>query len=321
MSKLEIPPTEFAQELISGNVKAAMKSLGASSSDLWKVEPAKLRRLKDFNGRIRTPAYLEHLASIKESIRENGYYPDKPLAGYVAKDDDGSDVVYVTEGHTRFEAVDELIAEGVEFGTIPVVIKPKGTTMEDLTIALVTSNEGRPFTTYEKALMVKRLVGMGMDEATIAKRLSFKTGKAYVDDLLLLAGAPKAVRDLLIADKIAATMAIAELKASGPKAAERLKAAVDTAAEKGKAKASPKHLEKPAGKPKKAKVAPTPSPEAEKPALSATDALLDAQNCGLDAVDDEGKLLKFAATILARFGIEVYDEVAEEPKPDPASDL
>lgn len=312
MTKLEIPSADYNQELISGNVKAAMKSIGASSSDLWKVEPAKLRRLSGFNGRIRTPAYLEHLASIKESIRENGYYPDKPLAGYVAKDDDGNDVVYVTEGHTRFDAVDELIEEGVEFGTIPVVIKPKGTTMEDLTIALVTSNEGRPFTTYEKALMVKRLVGMGMDEATIAKRLNFKTGKAYVDDLLLLAGAPKAVRDLLIADKIAATMAIAELKANGPKAVERLKAAVDTATEKGKAKASPKHLEKAASKPKKAKVAPTPSPEAEKPALNAMDALLDAQNCGLDSVEDEAKILKFAATLLARFGVELFEDAAAD---------
>lgn len=325
MNKIEIPSTDFELNLVAANVKAAMKGAEASSSDLWKVHPSKLRRIEGFNGRIRTPAYLEHLASIKNSIRENGYYPDKPLAGFVAKDpDSGEEVIYVTEGHTRFDAVDELIAEGEEFASVPVVIKPKGTTMEDLTVALVTSNDGRPFTTYEKALMVKRLHGMGMDEAIIAKRLGFKTGKAYVDDLLMLAGAPKAIRELLIADKITATMAIDELKKDGSRATARLKAAVTTAEAKGKTRASPKHLEKPAKAPRKAAAEPQPAPGPIKPQVDAADVLADAKACGFE-IDaggfvtnlevTDGMLLKLVATSLNRVGAEVY---ATE---DPASDL
>ena len=104
MSKLEIPSAEFTPELVSGSVKTAMKDAGAKSADLWKVHPSKLRVIEGFNGRIRTPAYEEHLQRIKQSIIENGYYPDKPLAGYVAKEGD-ENVIYVTEGHTRHEAV------------------------------------------------------------------------------------------------------------------------------------------------------------------------------------------------------------------------
>lgn len=320
MSKLDIPSADFAPDLARGNLKMAMASAGATNPHaLWTVPPSQLRVIDGFNGRIRTPAYLEHLAGVKNSIRENGYYQDKPLAGYVAKED-GEDVIYVTEGHTRFEAVAELTAEGHEIEKVPVVIKPNGTSMEDLTVALVTSNDGRPFTTYEKALMVKRLVGMGLDEATIAKRLGFKTGKSYVDDLLTLAGAPKAVRDLVIAEKITATMAIDELKGSGAKAAERLKAAVDTAAANGKSKATPKHLDK-STKPKKAKAAKTEAPSGPiKPQVDADDVLADAQKCGFVINEDvsEDMILKLAATLLDRVGAEVY---AEEPASDPAADL
>lgn len=326
MAKLEIPAADFALNLTLGSTKAAMKEAGASSADLWKVHPSKIKRIPGFNGRIRTPSYLAHLADIKSSIRENGYYPDKPLAGFVARDDEsGKDVIYLTEGHTRLDAVDELIAEGLEIDTVPIVIKPKGTDMEDLTVALARSNDGRPFTVFETALLVKRLFLMGMDEKTIAKRMNFKTGKRYVDDMLLLAGAPKAIRDMLIADKITGTMAIDQLKTEGGKATETLKAAVETAAASGKGRASPKHLpksQKPAKPAKKA--APAPAAEAvktdkaEKPSVRAMDVLLDAEKCGY-VIGGEGdeNLLKFAATLLDRFGIEVYDEQAD----DPASDL
>jgi Predicted transcriptional regulators len=335
MAKLEIPTDEFDLELVRGNVKKAMADAGAKSGDFWSVPPSMLRVIDGFNGRIRTPAYLEHLARIKDSIRENGYYQDKPLAGFVAKGENGDDVIYVTEGHTRFEAVRELIEEGVEIERVPVVVKPNGTTMEDLTFALVTSNEGRPFTTFETALMVKRLVGMGVDEATIAKRLGFKAGKAYVDDLLSLAGAPKAIRDMVIAEKISATLAIQELKKHGAKAVDRLKAAVAKAEASGKKKASAKHLDKPAKQSKKAasgKDAAEAGKAAQGREIDSDTVLYDAKACGLLEQASSDVILAFAATLLNRFGVEVYIEVEEAPaeevesvqeaaEEDPADDL
>jgi len=316
MARLEIPSSDFVPELVRGAVKVAMKNAGAKSADLWNVPPDKLRVIPGFNGRIRTPAYEAHVETVTQSIIENGYYPDKPLAGYVAKEDD-EDVIYVTEGHTRFEAVRNAAERGHVVEFVPVVIKPNGTSMEDLTIALVTSNDGRPFTPYEKALMVKRLIGMGLDVPTIAKRLTMT--EKYVNDLLTLAGAPKAVRDLVVAEKVAPTLAIAELTKHGGKAAERLKAAVEKAAASGKKKATAKHVE--GGK--KARKVSAPD-ESEKREIDAQAVLADARQCGFavgQIVDVDDKLIRFAATLLDRFGITVYQIEQQQQAEDPAADL
>jgi len=148
----------FNRELTPGNTKAAMKDVGAASSDLWKVEPAKLRTLKGFNARIINDTYTSRVRWIADSIKANGFYPDKPLTGFVALED-GKEVIYVTGGHRRFEAVFLAIEEGADVPTVPVVIKPRGTSMEDLTVDLVVGNEGEPLTTYEQAAMVKSGTG------------------------------------------------------------------------------------------------------------------------------------------------------------------
>jgi ParB family chromosome partitioning protein len=310
MAKPEIPSTEFSTELARGNLKTAMAEAGAKNPHaLWMVPYGQIKIIPGFNTRIRTPEYEAHIEATKESIKENGFYQDKPLTGYVALED-GQQVIYLTDGHTRHEAAGRAIDEGYSLENLPIVIKPNGTSMEDLTIALVTSNNGRALTPYETAVVVKRLLGMGLDEATIAKRLNFKTGKRYVDDLLSLIGAPKAVRDLVIAGKVSSSMAIDELKANGTKAVETLKAAVETAQASGKAKASPKHL----SKSKKPATARKPAFPKE---IDAKDVLADAEAAGFAVgteVDD--KLVTFAATLLDRVGVTVFKQEA-----DPASDL
>ena len=87
---------DFTRELTPGNTKAAMKAVGASSSDLRKVEPARLRVLEGFNARVKNEAYTARVRWIADSIKANGYYPDKPLTGFVALED-GVEVIYVTE--------------------------------------------------------------------------------------------------------------------------------------------------------------------------------------------------------------------------------
>lgn len=325
MAKMQIPSADFSPELSRGNLKAAMADAGAKNPhSLWSVPPDQLRVIEGFNGRIRTPEYLEHLATVQASIRENGYYQDKPLAGFVAKDN-GADIIYVTEGHTRFEAVRNLITEGMEFETIPVVIKPNGTSVEDLTIALVTSNEGRPFTPYETALMVKRLVGMGLDVPTIAKRLA-KT-QTYIDDLLTLVAAPKAVRDMVVVGHVSATLAISEVKAHGSQATGRLKAGLEKALAKGKSKVTGKHMEKPE-KPTKGKKpkkdAPVPEATDDDAAQVSVERVLEiADRCGfgVGTKDLDDKLVSLAATLLDEVGASVYYTESAAQTADPAAGL
>ena len=60
------------ENLTAGNIKAAMKEVGAVSADLWQVKPDRLRVLPDFNARDRTEAYEARVRWIANSIKENG---------------------------------------------------------------------------------------------------------------------------------------------------------------------------------------------------------------------------------------------------------
>ena len=90
--------------------------------------------------------------------------------------------------------------------------------MEDLTIALVTSNSGEKLRPFEVAKVCKRLIGYGMTEADIAKRLMLT--RAYVLDLLNLLAAPAEIREMVSGGKISATEATKTIKKHGKDAAE-----------------------------------------------------------------------------------------------------
>lgn len=229
---------DFSRELSPGNVKAAMKDCGAVSRDLWQVPVGNLRVIEGFNPRSRDEAYFAHVNGLADSMVSEGYYPDKPLKGFVALED-GENVIYVTEGHCRHEALPIAIKRGAQIEAVPVVVAPRGTSMEDLTVALSRSNDGKPFSPYENAVICKRLVRFGLDEETVANRLGFT--EAYVKDLLLLVAAPKVIRDMVEAGKVSATTAIEALKARGDKAADFLQDSLARAQAAGKSKVTAKH--------------------------------------------------------------------------------
>lgn len=228
---------DFTRELTPGNTKTAMKAVGAASSDLWKVAPDQLRTLDGFNVRIKNDAYAARVRWIADSIKANGFYPDKPLTGFVALED-GEEVIYVTGGHRRHEGVLLAIEEGADVPTVPVVIKSRGTSMEDLTVDLVVGNEGEPLTTYEKAVVCKRLAGFGWESKEIARRLGYSTAQ-YVDGLLSLASAPLVVRRMVMESVISATTAIDAIKKHGDKAA--MKCCLIAAVKSG-ARVTAKHM-------------------------------------------------------------------------------
>lgn len=220
-----------------GAVKAATK--GMTSSDLWKAPRSSLYVDPEFNVREHDDDYKAHIETIAKSIEENGFYPDKPIAGFVARMD-GKDVIVVTDGHSRLAGYDLAVSRGLEPFDLPVVTKPRGTSMEDLTIALVTSNGGRPLQPYEVAKVCKRLVGYGMEPKDIAKRLGFTL--VYVNGLLDLIAAPKALRDLVSTGKVSATLAIETIKKHGKEAAKVLGAGVKEATASGKERVTKKHV-------------------------------------------------------------------------------
>jgi len=235
-------PTQFDRQLVNGNVKAAMAAAGAISADLWKVPRQHIVVMPGFN--VRDPeddTTKAHVRWIADSIKADGFFYDKPLVGFVAKNDEGREEICLTDGHCRLAAFDLAVEEGYEGTVLPVVIKPRGTNLEDLTVALVTGNTGKPLTPLEIAVVCKRLQSMGLDDATIAKRLNFKAVN-YVGELLDLIGSPREVRDLVRSGKVSATEARKALKQHGTQTAAVLADAVQIAAKAGKTRATAKHI-------------------------------------------------------------------------------
>jgi len=220
----------FDHTLMPGNVKAAMREAGASSRDLWQMDIDKLRVLPNFNVRTKNDAYKARVRKYANSMKAEGYYQSKPMAGYVAKENDEL-IVFITDGHCRFDAVKLAISEGAEIAKIPVVVSPQGTNMDDLDVELVKGNDGCPLSPFELAIVCKRRSRNGWDLAQIANRLDFT--EQYVEGLLLLMSAPKEIRDMVETDQVSASNAIAELRKHGDKAALRLQHALAQAKDKG----------------------------------------------------------------------------------------
>lgn len=239
--KMAIPSSKVDITLAAGSTEPAMKAATAKSSKLYHVPVASIEPIPGFNVRVDSPEYRAHRDMIAESIRTNGFDGSKPLAGYVHKTDDGN-VIYVTDGHTRLDAVKKLREEGLEIETLPIVIRSPAPSLADLTVALHTNNTGRPLTPFELGVVVKRLLrDEGADKKAIAERLAVTP--RYLDDVLLLVNSPKQVRTAVLDGNVSSTFAIQTLRKAGDKpekAAEIITAAVDKAKASGKAKATAK---------------------------------------------------------------------------------
>ena len=241
MSELFIkePSSEFNTQLVAGSVKKAMDAAGAKSRDLWQVPLDKIRVLPEFNVRLRTESYMAHMNTIARSIHKEGFYQHKPLDGYVANED-GENVIYLTGGYTRYEAAGIAISKGAEIKTLPVVINAQGTSREDLVAALFKANKARELLPYETAIVCKRMMNYGCDVSEIAATLDIVP--TYVEDLLLLIGGPLEIREMVIADQVAATTAIQALRRHGGKAVEHLQTGLARAKAAGSNRVTGKHL-------------------------------------------------------------------------------
>lgn len=241
------PELNLDKELTRGNMKAAMKSAGASSRDLHQVPYAEIRIIESFNVRTPGPELDAHINSLVESILEEGYYQDSPLSGFIAVED-GHDVIYIYDGHCRYEAVGIAIERGAEIERLPVVINP-GMTMEDLTVALARKASGKPLAPYELGIVCLRLQKMGRDEGAIAKRLGIT--EQYTKNLLSLMVAPSAIRKMVTSNQVSASVAIETIAKHKDKALDVLQRAHERASGAGKSKVTAKHID-PADKMKKA---------------------------------------------------------------------
>jgi hypothetical protein len=209
---------QFTLQLTPGNLKNGMKENGAKSNELWTVLLENLRPIAGFNVRVRNAKYFARVRKYADSMKEHGYLPHKPMAGYMGKDPEtGENVVFYTAGHTRHESIllaNSELPEEKQIKAVTVVMQPpKTTTMKQLNALLITENDAAALDPYEASIVCKRLFDDGSSVEEIAKEVNFST--EWVDSLLQLAAAPRELQLMIVDDVIKPTFAIETIKEHG----------------------------------------------------------------------------------------------------------
>lgn len=211
----------------------SIKKIAEGRSDLYRIAPQNLKVKEGWN--VRDVESLD-LEDLKVSIKELGV--KQPLTVQTEGEN-----IFVTDGHRRYFAVMELIAEGVEIKTVPVQVEDRYSNAADHIASMIVRNSGKPLTALEQARVFKRLLDYGLTETEVAAKVG--KSRQWVISMLELNAAPEDLKSLVKTGKVTATLAQQTLaKEGGEKATETLTKAVKKAEAEGKTKATAKHVEK-----------------------------------------------------------------------------
>lgn len=230
---------------VSASVKKGMKEIG-STNDMFMVDPRKVKVWKGFNTRIKDDVYWEGIKSLATSIMNNGFYKDKPLACIVVNES-GELVVYCVEGGRRLDAalmrMEWMTPEEADSFRIPAVPKERETSEVDLVYGLAQGNNAVAFRPYEMAILVKRLKQVyGQTNEEILERLGSMVSPSYLNHLLIVAGAPRKIAELIISDKLSVTHAVKIMNEYGSDAIAVLEKAESNAQAEGKEKITDRYM-------------------------------------------------------------------------------
>ena len=223
----------------------SLKEIASKRSDVFHISPAELQIKPGWNSRnLSDPENKAHISSLKMSIREVGVL--KPLSVFRE-----GDKTYISDGHCRHAAVLELLSEGVQILTVPVISEP-GRGANEADALLKQALDGKPKTAFELGFIFKRLLGYGWTEDQIALRSG--KGIQSVRQSLELQSAPVEVQKMVASGRVAPTLAVQVLAKEGDGATQTLAAAIDTAAQQGKTHATAQHIGATPHAPRKARL-------------------------------------------------------------------
>lgn len=222
---------------MSKNIVTQMRDAdGVTRTNGYTVDPRLIVVEPGFNHRdYNLQTNLDHVAEIKESIRQNGV--QNPL--WVRLD---AGKIVLVAGECRLRAVMELLEEGVDIKSVPAIQKTGSP--EKILLMSLTENTGKAPSQWEVGAGFQRLIDFGWSPAQIAKEMGQK--ESWVKHALELASADKETKDLLDQAAVTPSAAIYAIRHSGTGASLRLKAQVEEAREKAAAKPGKKKGETPA---------------------------------------------------------------------------
>jgi len=227
--------------------KGGISDLAIKKGDVLHINPRDLHVKDDWNLRnMEDPSNAEAVDRAAKMIVANGTAKMPPLLCYW---EDGK--AYVEDGHLRLAgALRAIDTYGHLVPTVPVTTSPKDGTEADRVLSQIVRNSGKPFTPIEQGKVFAKLRELGMTDDDIATKSGLS--RVYVAQLLDLQAAPAAVKKMVAAGEVSATLAIQTIKANkgdGKKTATALTEAVKTAKDKGKKKATAKDVAPAAKKP------------------------------------------------------------------------
>jgi ParB/RepB/Spo0J family partition protein len=232
-------------KIVAGVVKDALAAANATKTTIQVVPIDAIQIIPGFNARkTDTREHAEKIDGLIQSMKKDGYDPAHPLTGFVGKDEDDQDAIFVTDGHGRLEAARRANDEGADIKAVPMVLRPASTTMKQHNVNLIRENSGKELTLAEKAIVVKRLLKLGVDEAELAEELNIT--QRYVDQIIMLINAPQMVRSMVNQGRITGTEAIRLLtkhRKNPAKAEEAVMKMVANAEAAGETRATRKHSE------------------------------------------------------------------------------
>lgn len=212
-----------------------LKDIACATKDLFMLSPDIIQEEVGWNVRIPGAELDAHIRQLADSIKEIGVV--EPVTVYLK-----NDVPVLTNGHCRLMAVRLAISEGAEIKSIPARAEERYANDADRVLGMITRNGGKALTALEQAEVIKRLLAYGWKEAEIARKTGFSG--THVTNLLRLSAAPAEVVELVKAGKVSARVAGDVLRRDGERAPGVLKAAVESAKEQGRSKATAKHVVK-----------------------------------------------------------------------------
>ncbi len=214
-----------------------LASIAEGSSEVHNVDPRKLKIRANWNSRDfsnpENAAYIEELAT---SIIELGV--KQPLTVTWEKGE-----AYIDDGECRWRAACLAIERTGTAIRVPVRSEDRYASPQDRLINQRVRNSGKPFTVFEDAAFMKKLVeGYNMTQDEVAKKCNISA--ARVSQILEYNTVGKVGRDMVANGQASASLVMEVTKNEGTEAEKVLLAGLKAANKAGKEKIKPEHVGK-----------------------------------------------------------------------------
>lgn len=211
-----------------------LRDLKTGARDMFAVPPSMIRVEEGHNPRdYRLPENRAHLDELKRSIAQLGVLNPLWVRFDVPAEGEKKTAILV-DGECRLRAVLELIDEGTEILSVPV-IQVEGKSETERLLLAITANTGKPLSKWELGEAFRKLERFGWSAVKISERTGYTP--RFVGEAIELADAPEDVKELLSAQAVTPSLALAEIRKNGSQAAAVLKQRVEVAKANGQATA------------------------------------------------------------------------------------